>query len=157
MTASSFTPARPAARAGDGPSGRAGKAGSGDTISLAARRPLASAGTGNLVVASTGNPGKPSQVTFDRRELDAILRIYGFQVAAGEWRDYAIDHLKERAVFSVFRRASEAPLFTIEKVPARARKQGAYALIDGRGTVVKRGHEIAQVLRPFERRLRAVE
>ena len=67
-------------------------------------------------------------VTFDRRELDQILRLYGQMVAAGEWRDYAIDHLRDRAVFSVFRRTSEVPLFQIVKMPKLARKQGAYAV-----------------------------
>ena len=129
----------------------------GQPIQLAARRPLATSGTTNVIVASTGNPSKPSQISFDRRELDAILRIYGFQVAAGAWRDYSIDHLKDRALFCVYRKAHEAPLFTIEKMPARARRQGAYAVIDARGTTVKRGHEIAQVLKVFEKSLRLVE
>lgn len=68
-------------------------------------------------------------VRFDRRELDQILRLYGRMVAANEWRDYAIDHLADRAVFSVFRRTSEVPLFQIVKDPKLARKQGAFAVI----------------------------
>lgn len=126
-------------------------------ISLAARKPLASSGTPNSWVASTGNPGKPSQISFDRRELMAILRIYGFKVADGEWRDYAIDHLKDRAVFSVYRRASEAPLYRIEKDPRLTRRQGAYSIIGSDGQVLKRGHDLAQVLKLFEKQLKLVE
>ncbi len=87
---------------------------------------------------------------FDRTELDAILRLYGRMVAAGEWRDYAIDFLKDRAIFSVFRRSSEVPLYRIEKTPANARRQGAYAIVAPGGFIVKRGHDIAQVLRALE-------
>ena len=128
-----------------------------DLISLAARRPLVSTGITNSFVSSTGNPVTPSQISFDRRELSAILRIYGFKVADGEWRDYAIDHLKDRAVFSVYRRASESPLYRIEKNPKLARKQGAYSIVDSNGTILKRGHELSQVLKLFERQLRLVE
>lgn len=99
----------------------------------------------------------PAQVTFDRRELDAILRIYGFKVGDGEWRDYAIDFLRDRAVFSVYARASEAPLFRIEKNPKLARRQGAYAVLAQQGQVLKRGHDLTQVLRVFEKRLKLVE
>ena len=99
-----------------------------------------------------------SQVFFDRRELDAILHVYGRMVAAGEWRDYGIDGLKDAAVFSVFRRTSEAPLYRIEKRPALARKQGAYAVIAPGNVVLKRGHDLAQVLKVFDtRRFRIVE
>ena len=93
-----------------------------------------------------------AQVFFDRRELDAILHVYGRMVAAGEWRDYALDGLKDAAVFSIFRRASEAPLYRIEKRPALARKQGAYAVLGPGGLVLKRGRELDQVLRFFDRR-----
>ena len=72
-------------------------------------------------------------VAFDRRELDQILRLYGRMVAANEWRDYAIDHLADRAVFSVFRRTSETPLFQIIKDPKLARKQGAYSVVAASG------------------------
>ena len=126
-------------------------------ISLASRKPLKSAGIANSFMASTGNPSKPSQVSFDRRELTAILRIYGFKVADGEWRDYAIDHLKDRAVFSVFRRANEAPLYQVEKNPKLTRKQGAYCVTGADGSVLKRGHEIGQVLKVFERQLKLVD
>src|SRR6202789_344756 len=88
---------------------------------------------------------------FERRELDRLLRLYGRMVAAGEWRDYAIDGLKDSAVFSVFRRASESPLYRIEKRPALAKRQGAWAVIGQGGVILRRGHELDQVLRFFER------
>jgi hypothetical protein len=94
--------------------------------------------------------------SFDRRELDQILRIYGRKVAEGEWRDYAIDQLREEAVFSVFRRASETPLYRIVKQPRLARRQGAYALIAATGHILKRGHDLANVLRVLDRPLRLV-
>ncbi len=77
-------------------------------------------------------------------------------VAAGEWRDYAIDHLRDRAVFSVFRRTSEVPLFQIVKMPKLARRQGAYAVIAATGAIMKRGHELARVLTVFEPKLKVV-
>lgn len=96
-------------------------------------------------------------VTFDRRELDAILRLYGRMVAANEWRDYAIDHLPDTAVFSVFRRSSETPLFQIVKNPSLARKQGAYSVVAAHGMILKRGHDLARVLRVFDTKLKLVE
>ncbi len=88
---------------------------------------------------------------FDRKELNLLLGLYGRMVTAGHWRDYAIDGLKDAAVFSVFRRASEVPLFRIEKRPALARRQGAWMVTAHGGLVLKRGHELAQVLRLFDR------
>ena len=96
------------------------------------------------------------RVTFERRELDRILDLYGRKVAAGEWRDYAIDFLKDRAVFSVFRRASEVPLYRIEKNPRLARRQGAYSVISATGLIVKRGHQLDNVLRAVDKSLRLV-
>jgi hypothetical protein len=97
-------------------------------------------------------------IFFERRELDLILRLYGRMVAAGEWRDYAIDGLSDAAVFSVFRRASEAPAYRIEKRPALARRQGAWAVIGAGGAVLRRGHELETVLKVFDsRRFRVVE
>ncbi|ALN71675.1 hypothetical protein M673_03060 [Aureimonas sp. AU20] len=96
-------------------------------------------------------------VSFDRHELGEILRIYGRMVAAGEWRDYAIDTLRDRAVFSIFRRASEMPLFRIEKDPKLARRQGAYSVHAAGGLVMKRGHELSQVLRVFDKALKLTE
>ncbi|PSJ62076.1 DUF2794 domain-containing protein [Pseudaminobacter soli (ex Li et al. 2025)] len=95
-------------------------------------------------------------VSFDRRELDQILRVYGRMVAANEWRDYAIDHLSDRAVFSVFRRASETPLFQIVKDPKLAKKQGAFSVIAAGGLILKRGHELARVLGIFDKKLKLV-
>jgi hypothetical protein len=94
-----------------------------------------------------------SEVTFSRRELKRILDLYGRMVAAGEWRDYAIDFLKDRAVFSVFRRASEVPLYRIEKSPKLARRQGAYSVISATGLIVRRSHELDRVLRAIDRSL----
>jgi len=95
-------------------------------------------------------------VSFDRRELDQILRVYGRMVAANEWRDYAIDHLTDRAVFSVFRRTSETPLYQIVKDPKSARKQGAFSVVAAGGLILKRGHELARVLGVFDRKLKLV-
>jgi hypothetical protein len=106
--------------------------------------------------AATSPAGVPGKVTFSRRELNRILGLYGRMVAAGEWRDYAIDFLKDRAVFSVFRRASEVPLYRIEKNPQLARKQGAYSVISATGLIVKRGHELDNVLRAVDKSLRLV-
>jgi hypothetical protein len=90
-------------------------------------------------------------VSFDRAELDAILQVYGRKVAAGEWRDYAIDHLEDRAVFSIFRRFSEMPIYRVEKVPDLARKQGAYRVVAPAGLILKRGHELVKVLGILDR------
>jgi hypothetical protein len=98
----------------------------------------------------------PGRVTFSRRELNRILGLYGRMVAAGEWRDYAIDFLKDRAVFSVFRRTSEVPIYRIEKNPQLARKQGAYSVISATGLIVKRGHELDGVLRAVDKSLKLV-
>jgi hypothetical protein len=97
-----------------------------------------------------------NQVTFSRRELDRILDLYGRKVAAGEWRDYAIDFLKDRAVFSVFRRSSEMPIYRIEKNPKLARRQGAYSVVSVTGLIIKRGHELERVLRALDRSLSVV-
>jgi hypothetical protein len=96
-------------------------------------------------------------VGFERKELDQILRLYGRMVAANEWRDYAIDRLSDRAVFSVFRRTSETPLFQIVKAPKNARKQGAYSVVAATGLILKRGHDLARVLNVFDKKLRLVE
>jgi hypothetical protein len=99
----------------------------------------------------------PAQaVTFERRELDRILRVYGRKVADGEWRDYAIDFLRDRAVFSVFRRSSEVPIYRIEKNPKLSRRQGAYSVISATGLIMRRGHELDRVLRVFDQKLSLV-
>jgi len=97
-----------------------------------------------------------SCVTFDRRELNRIFGLYGRKVAAGEWRDYAIDFLRDRAVFSVFRRASEVPIYRIEKDPRLARKQGIYSVISASGLILRRGHELDRVLLVIDRKLAVV-
>jgi len=94
-----------------------------------------------------GHRGEAQLVAFSRVELNQILRLYGLQVAAGEWRDYAIDMGRDRAVFCVFRRASEVPLYRIEKNPALARKQGAFSVISATGHILKRGGDLDRVLR----------
>ena len=100
--------------------------------------------------AAPVNQAYLNQVTFSRRELNRILDLYGRKVAAGEWRDYAIDFLKDRAVFSVFRRSSEVPLYRIEKNPKLGRRQGAYSVISATGLIVRRGHELDRVLRSID-------
>ena len=87
------------------------------------------------------------QVVFNRVELATILNLYGTKVASGEWRDYAIDFSRERAVFAVYRRTSELPLYRIEKTPRLARKQGAYAVTTTGGQILRRGHDLTQVLK----------
>jgi hypothetical protein len=96
-------------------------------------------------------------VFFERLELDRLFRFYGRMVAAGEWRDYALDALPDRALFSVYRRTSEAPLYQIEKRPAEARKQGEYSVRAVDGRVLRRGHDLARVLAVLEpRRMQVV-
>jgi hypothetical protein len=90
-------------------------------------------------------------VTFDRIELREILNLYGRKVAQGEWRDYAIDFLRERAIFSIFRRAAEIPIYRIEKQPVLARKQGTYSLVAATGLIIKPGHDLARVLRALDK------
>jgi hypothetical protein len=94
-----------------------------------------------------------AQVRFDRIELNRILTVYGRMVAAGEWRDYAIDFKDDVAVFSIFRRTSEMPLYRVEKRPALRLKQGMFAVIDAAGQILKRGHELENVLRVFDKKL----
>ena len=97
-------------------------------------------------------PGPATGVVFfDRRELGRLMNLYGRMVAQGEWRDYAIDGLGDAAVFSIYRRASEAPLYRIETRPERARRQGAWAVIGAAGHILKRGHDLGQVLRFFDK------
>ena len=117
----------------------------------------------NLIALARGVPPVPAPadsrpmvrekpyVAFDRHELSEILKVYGRMVAAGEWRDYAIDHLVDRAVFSIFRRSSEVPLYRVEKNPKLARKQGAYSVIAQTGMILKRGGELARVLRVIDK------
>lgn len=96
------------------------------------------------------------QVAFQRDELRILFNLYGRRVAEGEWRDYALDFRRDKAVFSIYRRTSEMPLYRVEKDPKLARRQGAYAVIAASGLVMKRGHDLARVLGVLEGPLKAV-
>ncbi len=98
-------------------------------------------------------PDAPDVVAFDRRELGVILSVYGRMVAAGEWRDYGLSFLREVAVFSVFRRAAETPIYRIEKRPRLRGAQGMYAVVGMDGRILRRGHDLGVVLRVLERTL----
>ena len=120
-------------------------------FSRAAERPAARQGQAG---ASAKNIGwSAGKVRFDRTELNRILNLYGRMVVAGEWRDYAIDFLDDGAVFSVYRRTSEMPLYRIEKRPKLRERQGQYAIVAAGGQILKRGHDLATVLRVLERKL----
>ncbi|MGM4925040.1 DUF2794 domain-containing protein [Tardiphaga sp. 804_B3_N1_9] len=110
--------------------------------------------------AATGqaaaSPATAPVVSFNRLELSRILNLYGRMVSDGEWRDYAIDFLRDRAVFSVFRRSSEVPLYRIEKDPRLARKQGMYSVISASGMILRRGQELDRVLLVIDRKLAVV-
>jgi hypothetical protein len=99
------------------------------------------------------SPSLTGPVRFDRQELSVILDLYGRKVAAGLWRDYAIDLLRDKAVFSVFRKSTEFPLYRIEKAPKLARKQGAYSVVAAGGLILKRGPELKKVLGVLESRI----
>lgn len=110
---------------------------------------------GELYAFSPPSPAHRTNpvVSFDRRELALILNVYGRKVAAGEWRDYALDFGRERAVFSIYQRASERPLYVVEKAPRLARRQGQYMVAGTDGRILKRGHDLANVLRVFDPKL----
>lgn len=112
-------------------------------------------GNGSALHAGSQQPAPP-QIAFNRQELTAILAVYGRKVASGEWRDYAIDLTRDKAVFSVFRRTSEVPLFRIEKDPKLARKQGAFSVVAAGGLIMKRGHDLARVLGVFDKSFEVV-
>ena len=104
----------------------------------------------------TPTVNRQPRIAFDRTELREILNVYGRQVADGEWRDYAIDLLKDKAIFSIFRRASEVPIYRIEKDPKLGKKQGAYSVIAATGLILKRGHDLTKVLAVIDRKLKIV-
>ena len=107
----------------------------------------------------TGNRGSPAEgpvVSFDRHELRHIFDLYGRRVAEGEWRDYAIGFTAAKAVFSIYRRASEVPLFRIEKDPSLALRQGAYAVVAATGLILKRGQDLRRVLQVLEKKPKLV-
>jgi hypothetical protein len=105
--------------------------------------------------SSVSEPAR--QIAFNRQELTAILAVYGRKVATGEWRDYAIDLNRDKAVFSIFRRSSECPLYRIEKDPKLARKQGAYSVVAAGGLIMKRGHDLLRVLEVLDKRLEVIK
>ena len=116
-------------------------------------KPAAGSGAGGH-----GGLGAIPQITcFDRLELMAILNVYGRMVAAGEWRDYAMDFLRDKAVFSVYRRTSEFPIYRIEKTPKLARRQGAYSVVAATGLILKRGSDLKRVLAVLDAKLRAID
>ena len=117
----------------------------------------ATPGLAGLATSPAAAHGQSAIVAFDRRELGDILSVYGRKVAAGEWRDYAIDMGRESATFSVFRRASEYPLYRIEKTPKLARKQGAYSVVTPTGIILKRGPDLKRVLAVLEKRMQLVD
>jgi len=98
----------------------------------------------------------PAIVAFDRKELQLILSVYGRKVGQGDWRDYAMDFLRERAVFSIYARVSERPLFIVEKTPRLRNRQGQYAVTNQQGRILKRGHDLALVLRVLDPQLAVV-
>ncbi len=107
-----------------------------------------------VIIPRQFGPSKVEErISFHRTELSVILNVYSRMVAAGEWKDYSMDFLRERAVFSVFRRATEHPLYRIEKRPKDAQKQGAYSVIGHDGQVLKRGRDLKQVMRVFDSKL----
>lgn len=111
----------------------------------------------NMVPPQGLRPPLSNQTAFHRLELQPILSLYGRMVAAGEWRDYGISHLKEVAIFAIFRRAAENPLYRIEKRPRMRLRQGQFAVIGAEGQVLRRGNDLAQVLKVLEPRPRLVD
>ena len=109
-----------------------------------------------IPLSSPSKPKQTERVSFNRRDIDTLIQFYSARVSSGEWRDYAIDMLKDRAVFSVFKRASEVPIYTIEKMPKLARRQGEWSVINANGLVLKRGHELKQVLKVLDKKPKLV-
>lgn len=113
-------------------------------------------GTTSAPTGSSNRDGPSHTTAFDRQELGEILRVYGRNVSSGEWRDYAIDMGRDKAVFSIFRRASECPIYRIEKTPKLARRQGMYAVVAAGGMILKRGADLRRVLAVLDKSLRLV-
>ena len=120
------------------------------------RRLQAVPAAGTAAVPPTTSSQQSGVVAFNKDELRVILNLYGRMVAAGEWRDYAIDFNTSKAVFSIFRRSSEMPLYRIEKDPKLARKQGVYSVVAATGLILKRGHELARVINVLDKRMKLV-
>jgi hypothetical protein len=125
-----------------------------DSEPIIALRPWGSGARPDDREARPAQAPAAERVAFDKRELNIILGLYGSKVAAGEWRDYALDFGRDRATFSVFRRSSECPLYRIVKNPSLARKQGLYAVVAQGGLILKRGQDLAQVVRILRRQPR---
>ncbi len=126
-----------------------------ETSGVTPLRPRAAAPTPPSALSQTA-PSAPMVVSFDRMELREILNLYGRKVAEGEWRDYAMDFLPHKAVFSVYRRTSEFPLYRIEKDPKLARKQGAYCVVAATGLILRRGPDLARVIAVLDRKVKLV-
>jgi hypothetical protein len=118
--------------------------------------PSAFGSAGQLTPFPSSKPAGLPFTSFNRYELREIFSLYGAKVSAGEWRDYSIDFLKDKAVFSVFRRNSEQPLYRIEKNPKLTKRQGAYSVVATTGLILKRGHDLSKVLNVLDRKLRVV-
>ncbi len=116
-----------------------------------------SGGRANLI-ALAARPTAPASgpIAFNRQELNQILDVYGRKVADGEWRDYAIACERDQAVFSIFRRSAEVPLYRIIKQPRLARRQGLWSLVTATGLILRRGHDLPNVLKVIDRRLKIV-
>jgi len=125
-----------------------------ETTEPSRRRGLLSVVTGRATLEA--DPPRGAPVSFDRRELRLLFDLYGAKVAAGEWRDYAIDFSPAKAMFSVYRRASEAPLYRIEKNPELGRRQGAFSVVAASGLVMRRGHDLSRVLAVLRKKLELV-
>ena len=129
----------------------------------AERLDYVTAHTGSAPAGAAGAPNaepsaqQPRQIAFNRLELNDILAVYGRKVAAGEWRDYAMEFSVDKAVFAVYRRASEFPLYRIEKNPKLARKQGAFSVIAAGGLILKRGPDLKRVLGVLEKTVKLVD
>jgi hypothetical protein len=127
-----------------------------ETEPIVSLRSCWSGGTTEPDDTRSASPQARAHISFNRKELSLILAVYGSRVAEGEWRDYAIDFTRDRAVFSIFRRTSEMPLYRIEKQPRLARRQGLYAVVAPGGTILRRGQDLAQVLKVLIRAPRLV-
>lgn len=129
-----------------------------DSEPIVFRPRTAGVSDGGQIPETTASSAGPAQATtaFNRQELSIIMDVYGRKVARGEWRDYALDLLRDKAVFSVFRRSSEVPIYRIEKNPKLARKQGAYSVIAATGLILKRGQDLKRVLAVLDARFEVI-
>lgn len=111
----------------------------------------------NVISLQSQKLQKPVElISFNRRDIDTLMQFYSARVGAGEWRDYAMDMLKDRAVFSVFTRASEVPIYTVHKMPKLAKRQGEWSLLNANGLILKRGNDLRQVLKVLDKKPKLV-